>query len=429
VATHTLWVLVHFLAVVVFVNRYIGGMLLRAIRGSKWDETVDDFEPTITVVIPLFNEGAAIQDTLRSVLASDYAKGKLSVVVVDDCSSDDSYELALAIAREDRRLRVLRNATNVGKRLSINRVVRETTSELIVSVDSDVIIDRDAIRQLTRRFVSPRIAAVGGWVDVRNKHDNWLTRMQTIRYWYAYYVMRNIEWGFRRVMCLSGCLTAYRRSVLVELEPILESRSLLGKPIKYGEDRFLTRQIIKAGHLTTVTLAARCQTFVPTTLLAYLSQQLRWRRSNIMDYSCGVGHVWRLNPLLAIHYFSMATVILVYPIGIYWALLTGKFFAAVVLHLAILSFFGFYYRLRTRKWPRNQRVGGLAYVPQSIVMPITNALMTPLALFTLDSTSWETRGHGEPAQQLGHGEPVDLATRGELDDRSREVARDQRMNL
>ena len=77
-------------------------------------------------------------------------------------------------------------------------------------------------------FTSPRIAAVGGWVDVRNKQDNWLTRMQVVRYWYAYHFMKNLEWGFRRVLCLSGCLTAYRRSVLIELEPVLESRSICG---------------------------------------------------------------------------------------------------------------------------------------------------------------------------------------------------------
>ena len=62
-----------------------------------------------------------------------------------------------------------------------------------------------------RRFTDDRIAAVGGWVDVRNKHDNWLTRMQVVKYWYGYFFLKNLEWGFRRVMCLSGCLTAYRR--------------------------------------------------------------------------------------------------------------------------------------------------------------------------------------------------------------------------
>ena len=111
--------------------------------------------------------------------------------------------------------------------------------------------------------------------------------MQVTKYWYSYFFMKNLEWGFRRIMCLSGCLTAYRRSVLIELEPLLEDRSVLGVPIKYGEDRFLTRQIVKAGYLTTMTLDARCCTFVPNTLSGYFSQQLRWRRSNIVDYAGG----------------------------------------------------------------------------------------------------------------------------------------------
>jgi cellulose synthase/poly-beta-1,6-N-acetylglucosamine synthase-like glycosyltransferase len=390
-SSHALWVMIHALAVVVFVNRYIGGLLLRVIRGERWDETVDDFEPTVTVVIPLYNEAAAIAETLDSVLASDYPRDKLNVVCIDDCSTDDSYRHACDVAQRDPRLTVLRNPANVGKRASINGVVRRSTAEIIVSIDSDVVVDQSAIRELVRWFTSERIAAVGGWVDVRNKHDNWLTRMQTMKYWYAYYVARNLERGFRRVMCLSGCLTAYRRSVLVELLPILEGRSILGVPIKYGEDRFLTRQIIKAGHLTVVTLAARCRTFVPTTLAGYFSQQLRWRRSNIVDYSCGCGHVWRLNPLLAIHYFSMATVLLVYPIGVFHALASHKLLYAVTGHVAILALFGLYYRWRVRSWPDADRVSALAYIPQSIVMPVTNALMTTLALFTLDSSRWETR--------------------------------------
>lgn len=391
--TRALWVLVHSLAVIVFVNRYIGGPLLRLLRGRRSDETIDDYVPTVTVVIPLFNEGAAVQDTLRSVLASDYPAERLRVICVDDCSSDDSYELARAIARGDERLTVIRNPINVGKRSSINHAVRLSTSEIIVSVDSDVVVDDRAIRELVRRFTSPEIGAVGGWVDVRNKHDNWLTRMQVVKYWYAYYVMRGIEREFRRVMSLSGCLAAYRRSVLVELAPILEDRAILGVPIKYGEDRFLTRQIVKAGYLTTVTLDARCLTFVPNTLAAYFSQQLRWRRSNVVDYSGGCSHVWRLNPLLAINYFAMALVLVVYPIGVYRALATHHFFAAVVAHLSLLALFGGYYRWRTRRWPANERVSALSYIPQSLVMPITNALLTPLALFTLDSSRWETRNH------------------------------------
>src|SRR3954465_1023723 len=386
---HVLWVIVHSLAVVVFVNRYVAGILLRLSRGKRWDEARDDYEPTATAVIPMFNEGAAIKETLQSLLDSQYPESKLRVICVDDCSSDDSYEHAREIAKKPGgRLKILRNRVNLGKRRSIIRATREADSEIIVSVDSDVVVDADAIHQLMRRFTDDRIAAGGGWVDVRNKQDNWLTRMQVVKYWYSYFFMKNLEWGFRRVMCLSGCLTAYRRAVLIELEPVLEQRSVLGVPIKYGEDRFLTRQIVKAGYLTTMTLEARCRTFVPTTLSAYFSQQLRWRRSNIVDYAGGFSHVWRLNPVLAIHFFSLFALLLVYPVAVFRALAEHKFFPALQLHMYAVALFGIYYRIRMRKLPPEERVGPLAFIPLSLLMPVTYALLTPLALFTLDTARW-----------------------------------------
>src|SRR3569833_2371444 len=239
---HVLWVLVHSLALVVFINRYVAGLLLRSVRGAKWDEVVD-YEPTVTAVIPMFNEGKTVQETLLSLLESDYPHAKLKIICVDDCSTDNSYELAREIARKSNgRLTVMRNRVNMGKRRSIIRAVREADCEVILSVASDVVVDKDAVRQLCRRFTKPEIAAVGGRVDVRNKQDNWLPRMQVVRYRIAYHFSKNRE----------SC----------------------GVPIKHGEDRFLTRQVVKAGYLTTMTLTARCRTTVPKTLSSYFSQLL-----------------------------------------------------------------------------------------------------------------------------------------------------------
>ena len=124
--THVLWVLVHSLAVVVFVNRYVAGIFLRLARGKKWDETRDDYEPTVTVVIPMFNEGEAIQETLQSLLDSDYPAHKLEVICVDDCSTDDSYEMAREVARTlGWPPQGPPQPQNLGKRRSINRAVRD----------------------------------------------------------------------------------------------------------------------------------------------------------------------------------------------------------------------------------------------------------------------------------------------------------------
>ncbi|HEY8072630.1 MAG TPA: glycosyltransferase family 2 protein, partial [Labilithrix sp.] len=266
---------VYLLFFLVFVNRYVVGALVRVASGLKEDETIDDYEPTVTVVVPLFNEGKQIYDTIQSLLALDYPEEKLSVIVVDDRSTDDSWHWARKAAGESPRVKAIQNAYNMGKRRGINHAVRNATSEIIVSVDSDVIVDKMAVRELVRRFTSPDIAAVGGRVHVLNANANWLTRMQAIKYWFGYDYLKNIERQFKSVMCLSGCLTAYRRDVLIALEPILENRRMFGVEIKYGEDRFLTRQIVKAGWHTVNTLAAVCWTVAPTTLAGYFNQQLR----------------------------------------------------------------------------------------------------------------------------------------------------------
>ena len=388
-------ILLQALGAVLFFNRFVAGIALRLLKKKAFDEADYLYQPTVTVVVPMYNEGAEIRRTLGSLLKLDYPAGKLDIVVVDDCSSDDSYAHACGVAATSGgRLTVLRNKHNLGKRRSINRAVMASRSEIIVSVDSDVMVDSHAVRELVARFVRPDIAAVGGWVDVRNKGDNWLTRMQTIKYFFSYHFLKNLAWAFRRVMCLSGCLTAYRRHVLVELHPILEHREVCGVPIKYGEDRFLTRQIIKAGYLTTMTLKAVCWTAAPTRLQDYFSQQLRWRRSNIVDYIGALSHVWRLNPVIAVHYFSLFAMLLAYPALLMTAIAKGQLFSMMTRQVIVAAIIGVGYWWKARKLPID-RVHPLWFVPIALVLPVIYAIMTPLALFTLDSGSWETRHHQE----------------------------------
>jgi len=382
---------------IVFANRYVLGLWLRLSRGRRFDEKRTGWEPTVTVVVPLFNEGKSIYDTIVSLLGLDYPPEKLSITVVDDCSTDDSYAWAQkAAALHPQRVVVLRNPHNMGKRRGINHAVREATAEIIVSVDSDVIVDRRAVRELVARFTAPDIAAVGGRVHVVNANENWLSRMQTIKYFFGQEWLKNLERSLQSVMCLSGCLTAYRRSVLLELEPILEQRNVCGVEIKYGEDRFLTRQIVKAGHRTLMTTDAFCFTKAPTKLGAYFNQQLRWKRSNVIDYVGGISHAWRLHPLVGLHYLSLFLLLGVYPFVILHHLLKGDFFTLVLFHLQLVAFLGLVYHLSpsTRRLDPQHRVHPIWFLPMAVMMPVAYVVLTPLGLFTLDSSSWETRGHG-----------------------------------
>ncbi len=380
---------------IVFLNRYVFGLYLRVFRGKKTDDKLAGYEPTVTIVVPLFNEGRSIYDTIASFSKLDYPKDKLSVTIVDDCSTDDSYEWACKGARDFANVRVLKNPFNMGKRRGINHAVREATSEIIVSVDSDVIVYPTAVRELVARFTSPQIAAVGGRVHVSNPNQNWLTKLQTIKYYYGQEHLKNLERGLEQVMCLSGCLTAYRRSVLMELEPILENRNVLGVAIKYGEDRFLTHQIVKAGYKTRMTMDAMCFTKAPPTLKGYFNQQLRWKRSNIVDYLVGITHAWKLHPLLCLHYLSLLLLLVVYPVVIITHLVQHQFFELAMFHMEIIALFGmiYYFAPSVRRLPPWLRVHPISFLPMAVMMPVAYLLLTPLGLLTLDSSSWETRGH------------------------------------
>ena len=380
---------------VVFLNRYVFGLWLTLTRGRKLDNKIVGYEPTITIVVPLYNEGESIYDTIKSLVKLDYPREKLEITVVDDCSTDDSYQHALRAARQWPNVTVLQNPHNMGKRKGINHAVRKSRAEVIVSVDSDVIVYPTALRELVARFTSPDVAAVGGRVHVSNPNQNWLTKLQTIKYYFGQEHLKNLERSLESVMCLSGCLTAYRRSVLIELEPVLEHRNLLGVPIKYGEDRFLTHQIVKAGYKTRMTMAAKCFTKAPPTLKGYFNQQLRWKRSNIVDYVIGITHAWRLHPLLCLQYLSMLLLLLVYPFVIITHVLQHQFFDLVLFHVEVIALFGLIYHFApsVRELPPWLRVHPLAFLPMAVLMPVAYLLLTPLGLFTLDSSSWETRGH------------------------------------
>jgi hypothetical protein len=165
--------------------------------------------------------------------------------------------------------------------------------------------------------------------------------------------------------------------------------------IKYGEDRFLTHQIVKHGYKTRMTMAAMCFTKAAPTLKGYFNQQLRWKRSNIVDFMLGLTHAWQLHPLMCLQYLSMLLLLLVYPFVIITHVAGGSFMQLAQFHVVLIAGFSmiYYFAPSVRALPPWLRVHPIAFLPMAVLMPVAYLLLTPLGLFTLDSSSWETRGH------------------------------------
>jgi N-acetylglucosaminyltransferase len=386
------------LVLVVFTNRYVLGSALRVadkrtLAGYGEDPLV---WPTVAIVVPVYNEGPHILKTADSFQMLDYPRDKLRVVFIDDRSTDDTYEHLQTIAKTYPWMSVLQNEKNVGKRIGIKNAVLVTYTDLIMSVDSDVIVEPSALRKLVRHMFASDVDAVGGCVFVSNANENWLTRMQAVKYWIGYQFLKNVENAFSHIMCLSGCLTLYKRSALLAVDHDVENRTFLGDDVKYGEDRFLTRKLVERGYKTRLCFQAQCFTKAPASFAGYISQQLRWRRSNLIDFITAIPHLGRFHPFVLVHYSSMALLLLFYPLTLASQVARLGFVIPMIEHALLVSVFALAYEFNKHKLPAMARTSGIWFLSMAIVFPVMYLTMTPLALATLGTTSWETRAGGKP---------------------------------
>lgn len=152
-------------------------------------------------------------------------------------------------------------------------------AQLYVTVDSDTILDEDAIFRLSLNFRNPDVAAATGYVDVGNWQATWLSSLIDMRYWSAFHVERAAQSFWRCVMCCSGPLAAYRADVADQVMGMYTNQMFLGKRCTFGDDRHLTNLILEKGYEVVMDPTAHCLTDVPTKVKEYLPQQKRWSMS------------------------------------------------------------------------------------------------------------------------------------------------------
>src|SRR5207245_2119843 len=147
-------------------------------------------EPSVSVVITAYNEEEAVYRTVAHCYAVDYPAAKLEVIAVDDGSSDRTYaELERAKLRWPN-LAIERFTRNKGKREAMAAGARRGHGEILLYVDSDSFLRHDGVRKIVQGFADPEVAAVSGHTDVANARTNMLTRMQDVRYYVAFRLMK-----------------------------------------------------------------------------------------------------------------------------------------------------------------------------------------------------------------------------------------------
>ena len=349
----------------------------------------------MTVVIPAYNEGAMVEQSIESVVAARYPRDRLQIVVVDDGSTDDTWKyIQRAAARHPGLVTALRFERNQGKRAALAAGFRAAHGEILVTIDSDSVIEPQALLAMAGPFRDARVGAVAGKVAAYNRDRGLIPRMLHVRYVLSFDFQRSVQSIYRTVYCCPGALAAYRASVVGEvLEPWLAQR-FLGVPCTYGEDRALTNAILERGFDTVYQGSAVVHTLVPDTYGQLCRMYLRWDRSHVREELRFLRIVWKrpLVPML----FSLLEK-LVANVGIPLGWISLAVLAAIVasnpivlmrllVAIGVSSAFSMLFYLYSERSLRF--VHGIAY---SYFAFFTLWWIFPYAIMTVRSRSWMTR--------------------------------------
>ncbi|HEY7789703.1 MAG TPA: glycosyltransferase [Vicinamibacterales bacterium] len=351
--------------------------------------------PRLTVIIPAYNEGPMVRQSIESVTRAEYPRDRLEILVVDDGSTDDTWEHIQQAAQACPDLvTAIRFASNRGKREALAEGFMRARGEILVTIDSDSVIEPGALLAAAGPFRDPAVGAVAGKVAVYNRHAGLIPRMLHVRYILSFDLLRAVESSYGTVYCCPGALTAYRASVVRRVLPEWSTQCFLGAPCTYGEDRALTNSILGAGFNSVYQRSAVVHTLAPESYRKLCKMFLRWDRSYIREEIRFQAIVWK-RPLVprCIALCERFITNMRYPVNYaVLLLLVYLFIGQPLIWLRLLAVMGVMACFNTLYFLRSERsldfVYGVVYAYFSF---FTLFWIFPYALLTVRSRSWLTR--------------------------------------
>lgn len=257
-------------AVVVGVLRLVllmGLAIRQRLRGRRAlnERELAQYAPSVSVIVPAYREQAVIVQTVHSLLQQEYV-GSLEVIVVDDGSPDDTYQVARNTFAADPRVLVV-TKPNGGKASALNAGIALAHGEILVGLDADTVFAPDAIARLVQPLRDERVGAVAGNAKVGNRL-NLVTRWQAVEYITSQNVDRRAFADLNAITVVPGAIGAWRATAVRDAGGFSDDT--------LAEDQDLTIALRRQGWRIAYADDAIAYTEAPDTLRTLARQRFRW---------------------------------------------------------------------------------------------------------------------------------------------------------
>ncbi len=231
--------------------------------------------PTATIVVPCFNESESIFGTIDSLLGLDYPSDKLKIMVIDDGSTDNSWNL-IQKYKYHPQIEMFQKE-NGGKHTALNFAIARSKSDIIGCLDADSFVKSDALKNIAAYFSDRETMAVTPAIKIYEP-DNILRKIQKVEY----------DWGIflRKMLSLidalyvtPGPFSIFRREVFENLGPYKKAHNT--------EDMEMAMRLQKHNYKIKNCHTAFVYTIAPHKFSKLFTQRLRWTYGflkNALDY-------------------------------------------------------------------------------------------------------------------------------------------------
>jgi len=229
----------------------------------------------LSIVVPCFNEAKSIGKTIEAILNSDY-KGLKKVIVVDDCSDDNSYEIIKKYAKKFPRVMAVQTPKNTGNAAGAkNYGAKFVKTELIGFSDADSFPKKDAMSKMVGFFNDTKTGAVTSRVLVSNR-ENKISKVQAIEYKIIAFTRKLL--GFlESIYVTNGPLSIYRKKAFDQVKGFDEKN--------LTEDIEITWNFVSKGWKVQMAIPAIAYTVVPDNVKTWFNQRIRWNVGGLQTIS------------------------------------------------------------------------------------------------------------------------------------------------
>jgi hyaluronan synthase len=268
---------------------------------------------SVSLIIAVKNEESNIEQTIRQCLESNYPSHLMEVMVIDDGSTDRTWEVLTGLQPRYPQLQLFRFDENRGKRHAMALGAEKAKGEILIYLDSDSMVDPEGIYRIVQPFAEESVGAVAGHTMVIVEPDNFISKMECVRYFVSQRVMKAAESLFGAVTCCPGPFSAYRREAVLDvLQPWLH-QTFFGTAATFGDDRSLTNFILRR-YRVVYHAGARCSTFAPDRWRTLARQQLRWKKSWVRETTIAARRMYKEHPIVVLSYYFSIVITLVSPL-------------------------------------------------------------------------------------------------------------------